>query len=119
MNTIGDTVSMFKVCLQTHTNSIEQVCEFWNRRPCNIRHSTKPICTREYFDEVEERKYFVEAHIPDFAQFNKWRNKKVLEIGCGIGTDSINFARAGADITVIDISAKSIEICKKGFMFMV
>ena len=28
--------------------------------------------------------------------------KKVLEIGCGLGTDSINFARHGAEVTVID-----------------
>ena len=39
------------------------------RRPCNIRHSPKPVGTREYFDEVEARKYFVEPHIPVFAEF--------------------------------------------------
>ena len=71
--------------------SIEEVRDFWNRRPCNIRHSPKPVGTKEYFDEVEARKYFVEPHIPEFAQFQRWRGKKVLEIGCGIGTDSINF----------------------------
>ncbi len=94
---------------------IDQVRAYWNRRPCNIRHSTKPVGTREYFDEVEERKYFVEPHIPAFADFERWRGKKVLEIGCGIGTDSINFARAGADITVVDLSEESIALCKKRF----
>ena len=94
---------------------IEQVRKFWDRRPCNIRHSPKPVGTREYFDEVEARKYFVEPHIPGFAQFERWRGKKVLEIGCGIGTDSVNFARAGADLTVVEISEKSLEICKKRF----
>jgi ubiquinone/menaquinone biosynthesis C-methylase UbiE len=94
---------------------IDQVRAYWNRRPCNIRHSTKPVGTREYFDEVEARKYFVEPHIPAFADFARWRGKKVLEIGCGIGTDSINFARAGADVTVVDLSDESIELCKKRF----
>ena len=94
---------------------LEQVREYWDRRPCNIRHSPKPVGTREYFDEVEARKYFVEQHIPNFAQFEKWRGKRVLEIGCGIGTDSINFARAGADLTVVELSERSVEICKKRF----
>jgi len=94
---------------------IERVQEFWNRRPCNIRHSSKPVGTKEYFDEVEARKRFVEPHIPAFAQFARWKGKKVLEIGSGIGTDSISFARAGASITCVDLSEKSLEICKRRF----
>lgn len=39
----------------------------------------------------------------------------MLDVGCGIGTDAINFARAGADVTVVDISKKSLELCKKRF----
>jgi 2-polyprenyl-3-methyl-5-hydroxy-6-metoxy-1,4-benzoquinol methylase len=89
---------------------IGRVKEYWDRRPCNIRHSTQPIGTREYFDEVEARKYLVEPHIPGFAEFEKWRGKKVLEIGCGIGTDTINFARHGARVTSVDLSEKSLEL---------
>ncbi|MBN1397655.1 MAG: methyltransferase domain-containing protein [Bacteroidetes bacterium] len=92
---------------------IERVREYWNSRPCNIRHSQKEIGTKEYFDEVEARKYFVEPHIPLFAQFEKWRGKRVLEIGCGIGTDTINFARAGALVTAVDVSDESLRIAKK------
>jgi ubiquinone/menaquinone biosynthesis C-methylase UbiE len=92
---------------------IERVREFWNARPCNIRHSKKDVGSREYFDEVEKRKYFVEPHIPQFAEFPKWKGKKVLEIGCGIGTDTINFARAGAKVTVIELSDKSMSVAKQ------
>src|SRR5271165_4872610 len=93
--------------------SIGRVWDYWNNRPCNIRHSTQPVGTREYFDEVEARKYLVEPHIPAFADFERWRGKKVLEIGCGIGTDTINFARHGAQVTTVDLSDKSMALARQ------
>jgi 2-polyprenyl-3-methyl-5-hydroxy-6-metoxy-1,4-benzoquinol methylase len=92
---------------------VSRVRSYWNERPCNIRHSPREVGSREYFDEVEQRKYFVEPHIPAFAQFERWRGKKVLEIGCGIGTDTINFARQGALVTAVDLSDKSIEVARR------
>ena len=91
---------------------VERVKEYWDRRPCNIRHSLQPVGTKQYFDEVEARKYFIEPHIPSFAQFEKWQGKHVLEIGCGIGTDTVNFARHGAQVTAVDLSEKSLEIAR-------
>lgn len=92
---------------------VARVREYWNQRPCNLRHSSAPAGTREYFDQVEARKYLVEPHIPGFARHGDWRGKRVLEIGCGLGTDTINFARAGASITAVDLSAKSLELARQ------
>lgn len=92
--------------------TIQTVQQFWDARPCNIRHSDKPVGSREYFDEVEKRKYFVEPHIPGFAEFARWSGKRVLEVGCGIGTDTISFARAGALVTAVDLSARSLELAQ-------
>lgn len=92
---------------------IDAVRDFWNRRPCNIRHSPKAVGSREYFDEVEARKYFVEPHIPSFADFPRWKGRRVLEIGCGIGTATISFLRAGARVTAVDLSDESLELARR------
>lgn len=95
--------------------AIEVVRSYWDSRPCNLRHSPKLTGTKEYFDEVEQRKYFVEPHIPGFAQFERWADKDVLEIGCGMGTDAVNFARAGARYTGADLSSVSLDLARKRF----
>lgn len=93
--------------------TVEQVRDYWNRRPCNLRHSPEPVGTKAYFDQVRERKYMVEPHIPRFADFPAWKGKRVLEIGCGIGTDTMSFAAAGAQVTAVDLSEKSLEIARQ------
>lgn len=95
------------------STSIDRVREYWNNRPCNLRHSPAPVGSREYFDQVEARKYLVEPHIPGFAQFDRWKDRRVLEVGCGIGTDTMNFARAGARVTAVDLSGRSLELARQ------
>lgn len=93
---------------------IQDVKIFWNARPCNFKHSTRPPGTKEYFDEVEKKKFFVEPHLVEFADFPSVKGKKVLEIGCGLGTVTINFARAGAKkVTAVDLSDRSLALAKQ------
>jgi ubiquinone/menaquinone biosynthesis C-methylase UbiE len=101
--------------MNSQSVSLDEVRDFWDSRPCNLRHSKSQIGTQKYFDEVEERKYFVEPHIKRFADFKSWQGKKVLEIGCGIGTDAINFARESAEYTGIELSEESLRIAKTRF----
>jgi predicted transcriptional regulator of viral defense system len=47
--------------------SVDEVRDYWNTRPCNLRHSTAEIGARRYFERVSARKYMVEPHIRSFA----------------------------------------------------
>jgi SAM-dependent methyltransferase len=97
------------------TANIDDVKNFWDSRPCNINHSKKELGSREYFDEVERKKLFVEPNILDFSQFEQYRGLRVLEVGCGIGTAAINFARHGADYTGFELSEKSLAMAQRRF----
>lgn len=90
-----------------------KIKKYWNKRPCNILHSRKKFLSREYFNEVRKKRYFVENHILKFAGFKNYKNKNVLEIGCGLGTDACEFIKNGAKYYGIEYSEKSLEITKQ------
>jgi len=93
----------------------DRIKAYWNAQPCNIKHSDHAVGTEQYFDAVTAKRYRAEPHILDFAGFHHWRGQRVLEIGCGIGTDAEQFARHGADYTGIDISHESLAVSRDRF----
>jgi 2-polyprenyl-3-methyl-5-hydroxy-6-metoxy-1,4-benzoquinol methylase len=95
--------------------NIDDVRDYWDRQPCNVLHSDHPRGSREYFDQVEYRKLHAEPHILNFTEFANWRDKDVLEIGCGLGTQAVNFARCGARYTGIELSAVSLDLSRQRF----
>tara|TARA_B100000029_G_C17366705_1_gene884608 strand:- start:46 stop:840 length:795 start_codon:yes stop_codon:yes gene_type:complete len=100
--------------METLMNNLNKISrKYWNKQPCNIKHSKKKIFSKAYFDEVSAKRYFVENHIKKFVNFKKWKNKNVLEVGFGIGTDAIQFLKNGAFYSGIELSDKSYYITKK------
>jgi ubiquinone/menaquinone biosynthesis C-methylase UbiE len=97
-----------------HT-TITEVQGFWNANPCQSDLSSEQD-RRRYFEEISRKRYQGrEWHIPTVARFAAFRGKDVLEIGCGIGTDGLEFARNGARYTGVDLTPKSIELATERF----
>lgn len=99
----------------TNPSLEERIRKYWNQQPCNIKHGRSEPGTAEFFAEVSDRRYRVEPHVPEFAGFHLWAGRRVLEIGCGIGSDAEEFAKHGAEYVGIDLSDQSIELCKDRF----
>jgi 2-polyprenyl-3-methyl-5-hydroxy-6-metoxy-1,4-benzoquinol methylase len=99
----------------TTTDLEKKIIKYWNNRPCNIKHSSQPVGSREFFNEVSARRFVVEPHIPEFAGFHLWNGKRVLEIGCGIGSDAEEFAKHGAEYVGVDISHESVTLSQQRF----
>ena len=58
------------------------------------------------------KRYELEPYINNFAEFEKAKNKKFLEIGVGLGADHQKFVEAGAESYGIDLTERSVEITK-------
>jgi SAM-dependent methyltransferase len=89
--------------------------DFWAGYQPGFRFTNQPPGTPAFFQAVEEHRYRLEPAIEEIAQFPSWAGCDVLEAGCGIATDGINFARGGARYTGVDFSPTAIELAKRRF----
>ena len=84
----------------------ESVQAFWDSQPCDLVFGND-------WNEIQSVRYFMNPHVLEWADFEHWKGKKILEIGCGVGTDAITFAKYGAIVTATDISSISIAHAKR------
>ena len=91
--------------------------EQWGQDPCGAIYDREhELGTRAFFDEVERYRYKEYAPwMPRVMEFEKFRGARLLEVGCGMGTDLLQFARGGAYCTGVDLTPRSIEITRHRF----
>jgi ubiquinone/menaquinone biosynthesis C-methylase UbiE len=100
---------------QANAELKERVRAFWQANPCGTKFADAEPGTRRFYELVEEHRYTKEWHIPLAANFEGASGLKVLEIGCGLGTDGARFAQAGAHYTGVDLTFAAIELAKRRF----
>ena len=98
-----------------NANLKERVRAFWQQNPCGVKFAEAAPGTRHFYELVEAHRYTKEWHIPEAAGFASAGGLKVLEIGCGLGTDGAQFAEAGAEYTGVDLTAAAVELASKRF----
>jgi SAM-dependent methyltransferase len=87
----------------------EEVRQFWNRQSCDTQVAQAPKFSKRYFEEIESFRYFDQPFIHAFAQFTRYHEKRVVEVGFGAGTDFIQWLRAGARSCGIDLTQEALN----------
>jgi SAM-dependent methyltransferase len=100
---------------EVNENLKERVRAFWQANPCGVKFADAAPGTRHFYELVEAHRYTKEWHIPIAADFASAKELKVLEIGCGLGTDGAQFAEAGADYTGVDLTEAAVDLARRRF----
>src|ERR1043165_2072475 len=85
-----------------------EVRAFWNRQSCETQYAQAEKFTRDYFEQIEEWRYIDQPFIHSFTQFTRYHGKRVLEVGFGAGTDFIQWLRAGAIVSGVDLTEEAL-----------
>jgi len=87
----------------------ERVRAYWDTRPCDSELSDRDRMSREYFLDIERKRYELQPHVLGILSGIDWRGKRVLEIGTGVGTDARAIIGRGGVYTGINIDRGSTE----------
>jgi ubiquinone/menaquinone biosynthesis C-methylase UbiE len=94
-----------------------RVQRYWNERIHDLEMTESPPGSREFFADLDEYRFDKLRYLPRVVDFDGYRGKKLLEVGCGIGTDLVRFAKGGAEVTGVDLSETALDLARKNAAF--
>lgn len=94
-------------------HTLEEVRSYWNEYVNDIEITQHPRGSPEFFEALEKYRYDKIDYLYDYVGFDQYKGKKVLEIGCGVGHDLMQFARAGAYVSARDLTENAVELAIK------
>ena len=94
---------------------IDAIQRYWNERIHDLEMTDAEVGTKQFFDDLDEYRYDKLHYLPELIGFSSFRDRRLLEVGCGIGTDLVRFAHGGARVTGIDLSQTAIDLARKNF----
>ena len=93
----------------------DSVRDYWDHHIHDLEISTQAPGTPAFFADLDQYHFEKLHHLLRLVDFNGYRGKTVLEVGCGAGTDLARFARGGAIVTGVDIAPSSVALAKQNF----
>lgn len=95
--------------------STADIRDYWNRHIHDLDVTTHPAGSPGFFADLDHYHFEKLHHLLRLIDFNGYRGKRVLDVGCGAGTDLVRFARGGASATGVDLSSSAIELARRNF----
>ncbi len=98
-----------------HGDLLKAIANYWNAHIHDLAIAKHPVGTQGFFQDLDAYRFDKLRYLPKAVNFNGYRGKTVLEVGCGIGLDLLRFAKGGAKVFGVDLARQSIELAKKNF----
>lgn len=83
---------------------------YWNAHIHDLEISPHAPGAREFFQDLDAYHFEKLHHLLRLVDFEAWRGRDVLDLGCGAGVEVVRFARAGARVTGVDIAASAVAL---------
>ena len=93
------------------------VRQYWEAHIHDLEITRHPVGSPGFFADLERYHFEKLHHLHRLVPFSAFRGRRVLEVGCGAGTDLVQFARNGAIVTGVDLATSAIRLASANFRF--
>lgn len=93
----------------------EDVRQYWEHHIHDLEITNHPVGSRGFFDDLDQYHFEKLHHLLRLVNFDGYKDKKVLEVGCGAAVDLARFAKGGAIVTGVDLASSAIELARANF----
>jgi SAM-dependent methyltransferase len=95
--------------------STADVREYWNRHIHDLEITAHPVGSPGFFADLDQYHFEKLHHLLRLVRFDGYAGRRVLEVGCGAGTDLARFAKGGARVSGVDLSSSAIALARQNF----
>jgi SAM-dependent methyltransferase len=95
--------------------TIDEVRAYWERHIHDLDITRHPVGSRGFFDDLDQYHFEKLHHLLRLVDFDGYRGRKVLDVGCGSGVDLARFARGGAIAVGVDVTESAIALARANF----
>src|SRR5215469_2581936 len=95
-----------------------RVQKLWQASPCDSWFTNEAPGTLTFYRSLDKHRYKVHWRLQTAVGFERTRGLRVLEIGCGCGSEAELFARAGTDYTALDLTNAAVSITRRRFQWL-
>ena len=91
------------------------VRNYWNEHIHDLEISREAPGSRAFFADLDQYHFEKLHHLLRLVDFDGYRGKRVLDVGCGAGIDLVRFAKGGALVSGVDISPSAVALARQNF----
>ena len=95
--------------------TIDSVREYWKQHIHDLEITTHPVGSRGFFADLDQYHFEKLHHLLRLVNFEGYRGRRVLEVGCGAGVDLARFAKGGAEAVGVDLAPRAIDLARANF----
>jgi SAM-dependent methyltransferase len=95
--------------------TIDRVRQYWNHHIHDLEITKHPVGSRGFFDDLDQYHFEKLHHLLRLVDFDGYRGRRVLEVGCGAGVDLARFAKGGAAVVGVDLASSAVDLARANF----